>query len=187
MNPRRTDARRCSGGAAQYRAGVPAEPLPYAVLDIDGVLADVRHRLHHLDQRPKDWTAFFDAAPDDPVLPEGLALARELVTGHEVLYLTGRPERCRGDTEAWLAAHGFPAARLLMRSGRDRRPARVTKIEKLRALESERPVAVLVDDDDRVVAAAVSAGFTVRHATWMTEPPALQQALFEAQEVEGRT
>lgn len=166
---------------------MPDELLAYAVLDIDGVLADVRHRLHHLDQRPKDWTAFFDAAPDDPVLVEGLALAGQLATDHEVLYLTGRPERCRTDTQNWLAAHGFPTGRLLMRSDRDRRPARVTKIERLHILQAERGVALLVDDDDRVVEAAVSAGFSVRHATWMTEPPALQQALFEAQEVEGRT
>jgi phosphoglycolate phosphatase-like HAD superfamily hydrolase len=166
---------------------VPDAPLPYAVLDIDGVLADVRHRLHHLDGRPKDWTAFFDAASDDPVLPEGLTTARELAAGHEVLYLTGRPERCRTATEAWLVEHGFPAGRLLMRRDRDRRPARVTKVERLRALAAERGVALLVDDDLRVVQAATEAGFAVRHATWMTEPPDLQQALFEAQEVEGRT
>ncbi len=37
-----------------------------AVFDIDGVLADVRHRLHHVAARPKDWDAFFGAAPQDP-------------------------------------------------------------------------------------------------------------------------
>jgi hypothetical protein len=166
---------------------VPDEPLPYAVLDIDGVLADVRHRLHHLQRRPKDWVAFFDAAPDDPVLGEGLSLARQLAADHEVLYLTGRPERCRNDTAAWLSDHGFPAGHLLMRDDRDRRPARFTKVERLRRLQAERGVALLVDDDDRVVAAAEAAGFAVRHARWMTEPPDQQQALFDAQEVEGRT
>lgn len=166
---------------------MPDHARPYAVLDIDGVLADVRHRLRHLESTPKDWTAFFAEAPDDPVLAEGHRLALELAGSHELLYLTGRPERCRDDTETWLARHGFPGGRLLMRSDTDRRPARFTKVERLRLLEAERGVAVLVDDDERVVAAALAAGFTVRHATWMTEPPALQQALFDAQEVEGRT
>lgn len=32
---------------------------PLAVFDIDGVLADVRHRLPHVQGRPKDWDAFF--------------------------------------------------------------------------------------------------------------------------------
>jgi hypothetical protein len=36
---------------------------PLAVFDLDGVLADVRHRLHFLDRRPKDWDGFFAAAP----------------------------------------------------------------------------------------------------------------------------
>ena len=35
-----------------------------AVLDIDGVLADVSHRLGHVQRRPKDWDAFFAAAPE---------------------------------------------------------------------------------------------------------------------------
>ncbi len=77
-------------------------PRPIAVLDIDGVLADVRHRLHHLERRPKDWAAFFAAAPRDPLLPEGAAVAAQLAPDHDVVYLTGRPERCRRDTLAWL-------------------------------------------------------------------------------------
>jgi len=31
-------------------------------VSIDGVLADVHHRLHHIARRPKDWPAFFAAA-----------------------------------------------------------------------------------------------------------------------------
>ena len=50
----------------------------YAVVDIDGVVADVRHRLAFLDRRPKDWDGFFDAAVEDPLLPEGAAVVAEL-------------------------------------------------------------------------------------------------------------
>ena len=66
-------------------------PRPLAVFDIDGVLADVRHRLHHVDRRPKDWDAFFAAAVDDPPLAEGVALARASADDCEVVYVTGRP------------------------------------------------------------------------------------------------
>lgn len=163
------------------------EALPYAVLDIDGVLADVRHRLRHLQSRPKDWVAFFDAAPADPPLSDGVTLAHELAATHEVVYLTGRPERCRQDTLAWLQLHGLPIGRLLMRRDDDRRPARFTKVETLRRLQGERPVATMVDDDERVVDAVRAAGFTIVHAEWMHENPAQQQTLFDAQENEGRT
>ena len=64
-----------------------------AVFDIDGVLADVRHRLHHLQVRPQRWEAFFSAADRDPLLPDGAARLRAAQVEHDVVYLTGRPER----------------------------------------------------------------------------------------------
>jgi hypothetical protein len=162
---------------------VPDQERPYAVLDIDGVLADVRHRLPHLERRPKDWDAFFDAASGDPPLDEGLAVARTLADGHEIVYLTGRPERCRADTERWLRTHGLPAGQVVMRRRGDYRPARTVKVALLRRFAQERPVAVLVDDDESVVQAARHAGFEVLHADWMGREP----TLFDAQEREGRT
>jgi phosphoglycolate phosphatase-like HAD superfamily hydrolase len=156
----------------------------YAVIDIDGVVSDARHRLRFLDRRPKDWDAFFAAAPNDPVLPEGRAVVEELATrGHEIVWLTGRPERCRQDTLDWLDRSALPPGRLHMRRDGDRRPARQTKLEVLRRLELARPVTVMVDDDDLVVRTLRAAGFTVLHATWMTAQP----TLFDAQENEGRT
>jgi phosphoglycolate phosphatase-like HAD superfamily hydrolase len=161
---------------------VSPDPRPWAVIDIDGVLADVRHRLHHLECRPKDWDAFFAAAPDDAALPEGLAMVGTLAGAHELVYLTGRPERCRDDTVAWLARHGLPEARLVMRREGDRRPARQAKLDLLRRLAARRPVAVVVDDDPRVVKAEREAGFTVLHADWMGR----EDTLFDVQEG-GRT
>ena len=163
---------------------VPPGVRPLAVVDLDGVLADVRHRLHHLDSRPKDWDAFFAAAADDPVLPQGRAVVDRLVAqGQEVVWLTGRPERCRDDTEQWLRVNGLPEGRLHMRGDGDRRPARMTKLSVVRRLAADRTVSVVVDDDDMVVEALRQAGFSVLHAQWMSE----QGSLFDAQESEGRT
>jgi hypothetical protein len=107
---------------------VPADPVrPLAVFDVDGVLADVRHRLHHVAGRPKDWDAFFAAALDDPPLQQGVALARASAEDCDVVYVTGRPERCRADTLTWFRRHGLPEGELRMRDDRDRRPARVAK------------------------------------------------------------
>ncbi len=159
----------------------------YAVLDIDGVLADVRHRLHHLDSRPKDWDSFFADAPADPLLVEGLEVALDLAQQHPLVYLTGRPERCRSDTQAWLDKYGFPAGKLVMRGDTDRRPARLTKVQELNRLQRQGKVALFIDDDERVVAAAEGAGYVVRHATWMHGEAHQRQALTEAQEAEGRT
>jgi len=158
---------------------------PVAVVDLDGVLADVRHRLHHVERRPKNWDAFFAAAADDGVLAEGRAVVdRLLAEGHELVYVTGRNEDLRADTVAWLRRHELPVVRLLMRRRDDRRPARLTKLGILRRLTAEgRQVAVVVDDDAAVVRALRAAGYPVLHAEWMSDQP----ALFEAQERDGRT
>ena len=161
--------------------------MPWAVVDIDGVIADVRHRLHHVQSRPKDWDAFFAAAPDDGVLPDGLERARELADTCDLVYLTGRPERCRTDTVDWLARHRFPAGELIMRPDTDRRPARLFKVGQVRRLARRQDIHVVVDDDAAVVDALRAEGFPVEHAQWMPESPPQQSSLFDAQEREGRT
>ena len=158
--------------------------LPLAVIDLDGVLADVRHRLHFLESSPKDWAGFFAGIPDDPVLIEGRAVVDQLAGDHELVYLTGRPETTRGDTEAWLERHGLPSAKLIMRRPRDRRPARITKPALLRDLTADgRRVAVVVDDDPQVCDALERAGWQVLRAEWMSASDVLEQA----QEDTGRT
>ncbi|MEU0005261.1 hypothetical protein ABZ079_13435 [Streptomyces sp. NPDC006314] len=160
-----------------------SSPPPLAVFDLDNTLADTAHRQHFLEGRPRNWDAFFAAAPDDQPLAEGVTLAVESARECEVVYLTGRPERCRRDTLEWLAAHGLPEGRVYMRSNADRRPARFTKLEILRRLARNREVRVLVDDDELVCDDAERAGFAVVRARWAASSAVLE----EAQEREGRT
>jgi hypothetical protein len=158
---------------------------PLAVVDLDGVIADVRPRLRHIKSRRKDWDAFFAGIPADAVLPEGRAVAERLAADHELVYLTGRPERTRPDTEDWLARHNLPEGRLVMRREGDRRPARVTKPALLRRFAADgRRVAIVVDDDPQVCDALEAAGWPVLRADWM---PGDDAALQAAQEQHGRT
>ena len=154
-----------------------------AVFDIDGVVADVRHRLHFLDSRPKDWDGFFAAAGEDTPLAEGVGLAREALATYDLAWLTGRPERLRRVTERWLAAQDLPTGPLVMRRNRDFRPARVAKQEELRRLAAGRDIAMVVDDDPEVVQALAAAGYPARLAEWVPRPGTLSAA----QEQEGRT
>jgi hypothetical protein len=154
-----------------------------AVFDIDGVVADVRHRLHFIEKRPKDWDAFFAAAAKDVPLPEGVDLAREAMERYDLAWLTGRPERLRTVTSGWLSALELPAKPLVMRRNRDFRPARLAKVEELRNLAEGRTVAMVVDDDPAVVAALAAAGFPAQLADWVPRGPALETA----QDREGRT
>ena len=140
-----------------------------AVVDIDGVVADVRHRLHFIENGRRDWGAFHSAAGTDPVLAEGRELAELLSAEHEIVWLSGRPEWLRPLTEAWLAEHGLPAGPVLLRGNYDHRPAATFKLG--------------VDDEDLVIEALTGAGFPAVRADWL--PRTRGDALHRAQDVDG--
>ncbi|WP_405792797.1 HAD family acid phosphatase [Streptomyces sp. NBC_01506] len=156
---------------------------PLAVFDLDGTLAETAHRQHFLEAVPKDWDGFFGAAGADTPLAEGVALVLKCAEECEIVYLTGRPERCRDDTLTWLRANGLPDGQVFMRRNHDRRPARTTKVERLRKLAAKRGIRMLVDDDELVCDAVERAGFRVVRARWAST----SQALRDGQEREGRT
>jgi phosphoglycolate phosphatase-like HAD superfamily hydrolase len=154
-----------------------------AVFDIDGVLADVSHRLHYLRSHPQRWERFFHAADRDPLLAEGADRLRAALVDHDVIYLTGRPERNRALTQRWLRRHGLPTGPLLMRADDDYRPARWMKREALRELAADRTIASVLDDDPAVVEHLTADGWPVELATWLPHSSTLQRA----QERQGRT
>lgn len=90
--------------------------MKLALIDLDGVLADDRHRVPFA--LAKDWPAYFDKDRifSDPVYDEGRALIEQQIQdGYQIEYLTGRRSAVRDVTEAWLDANGFPRARVNMR------------------------------------------------------------------------
>ncbi len=154
-----------------------------AVFDIDGVVADVRHRVHHLDAGDsRSWRRFFAAADRDGLLPEGAALVGDLGDRHDIVWLTGRPEWLRDTTQRWLARHGLPHDEVHLRPHGDYRPAPHYKLSVLRRL-APRGIAALVDDDDEVVSAARAAGYPAVLADWVPREAALRRA----QDRDGRT
>jgi hypothetical protein len=137
------------------------------VFDIDGTVADCRHRQHHAITDPPDWEAFFAGSDLDSPLPQGVALALEHAAEGNLMWLTGRPERYRAITTAWLHALDLPTITLHMRPDDDLRPAPEFKAEQLAQLATEHEILLVVDDDDRVVATLRQAGWPVHHAHWM--------------------
>jgi hypothetical protein len=151
-----------------------------AVFDIDGVVADVRHRIHHV--RRHRWQRFFAEAGADPLLEQGAALVADLGATHDIVWLTGRPEWLRRTTEHWLADYDLPTDELHMRPDGDYRPARVFKLGVLRRLRP-RGIAAFVDDDPEVISAATLAGYPAALADWVPRDADLR----DAQERFGRT
>lgn len=134
--------------------------IPCVIFDIDGTLSDNEHRQHHLDKRPKDWKAFFDACGDDPchdyvlTLNHIIAVAFEtpIYRNHELFVFTGRPNNYRRQTVKWLNHNKVRYDHLSMRDEGDGRPDHVVKLEMLEQcrLTGYRPL-FAVDDRPEVV------------------------------------
>lgn len=93
--------------------------------DLDGTLADRRHRTDfYLPGGGLDWARVYalENVLRDPLLETGYAHHQQFAAqGAEIWYLTARMERNRPATAQWLAAHGFPAQRLIMKPNTETR------------------------------------------------------------------
>lgn len=118
------------------------------IVDMDGTLSDVGHRLHHIKgPGRKNWNEFFERMDQDPPNDEVVNMVREYANEHEIVIITGRPETYRQNTIDWLERNGVPFSRLYMRPSRNRRPDYVVKKEILDSLGPEKDRVALVIDD----------------------------------------
>lgn len=126
------------------------------IVDIDGTLANVDHRLRFVQQEKKDWKTFFDQMVNDEVnewCKTFIKLHRGM--GFDVYLFTGRPETHREQTEWWLKKHDIKYDSLEMRRKGDFRPDTVVKSEMLHEVfdtpEARERILYIVDDRQSVV------------------------------------
>lgn len=112
----------------------------YVIFDLDGTLADGRHRLHLLPTKDYDktesWTAFNLASQDDTPFLDNIEVCNLFAFGdyYTVIILTGRSDVARAVTEEWLDKHEVHYDALVMRSQSDNRKDTVIKEEYLRSI-----------------------------------------------------
>jgi hypothetical protein len=139
---------------SRLRGGLRVKPC--YIFDIDGTLADLTHRLHFVRGNGKpDWRAFFAAVSADEPIRHILELARDLaVSGKPIVYVSGRSDECREDTEGWLTVNNAPKGPVYMRKQGDHRPDNIIKIELLEQVRyAGYEPAMVFDDRDQVVKA----------------------------------
>ncbi|MDC1174334.1 HAD family acid phosphatase [Bacteriovoracaceae bacterium] len=92
------------------------------IVDIDGTLADVEHRVHFVQASPKDWKNFNQHIIHDKINPWCLEIIKKFKKDqYKIILLTGRTDDFQKDTEEWLVKFNVPFDLLLMRSESDRR------------------------------------------------------------------
>ena len=125
------------------------------VCDLDGTLANCEHRVHHVQSKPKNWDAFYAGVKDDTINHPVYAVLDRFTaygpTRYQVVFCSGRPERCRADTVAWLAEHHIHGYTLLMRKDGDYRADNIVKQEILDNHIDKARVLFVLDDRQQVV------------------------------------
>ena len=126
---------------------------PTYIVDIDGTLANIDHRLHYVRTEPKNWKAFeLGYVFDDPnmaVVHIVHALFNSLQ--FNIVIMSGRmgTKQGRDDTIAWLEEHKIPYHALYMREDQDFRPDNEVKKDLLNQMYRDGYGKVLAVFDDR--------------------------------------
>lgn len=123
------------------------------VVDIDGTIADLSHRLDFIKTKPKNWPAFEKGCSKDVPITPVIRLANDLFSaGHQVIYCSGRSSKARERTETWLKEHNVLYTALLMREEGDYRRDDIVKQELHEQIWAKWGVPVLyIDDRNQVV------------------------------------
>jgi FMN phosphatase YigB (HAD superfamily) len=105
------------------------------IFDIDGTLADVSERIHHVRKKPKNWNAFFQVMAQDKAIHSVVRLCNILyASGIRIILCSGRSEEHRPETVQWLADKSVNSHELKLRRDGDRRSDAVVKREMWQAL-----------------------------------------------------
>ena len=124
---------------------MPNPSLPSIVIcDIDGTVAiNDGHRGHYE----------YESVSGDKPNPNVIRLVRELANSVEIVFMSGREDRCEYDTRRWLDAYGLGKhVELHMRATGDHRPDYIIKGELFDQHKRGRyNVVAVLDDRDQVV------------------------------------
>lgn len=123
------------------------------IVDLDGTLCDVEHRVHHVRSKPKNWSAFNQAMDQDkPYFWCIELIAAMQARGYKIYFVTGRDENFREMTSAWLKLHHVSYDHLYMRADQDFREDSEVKEEiYITHIEKNSQVLFVVDDRKSVV------------------------------------
>lgn len=137
------------------------------ITDIDATISNCSHRIHNIKNGNRNWNAFFDLIGDDEPIPYTISLIEAWYkSGKPVIALTGRPEKYRSATEAWIAKHAPFIEKVYMRADNDFRSGPVTKLAEIERIKADgyEPV-LLLDDHPGIVKFFRENGIPAFHVT----------------------
>lgn len=136
-----------------------AFPFVHEILvDIDGTLADIDHRRHHVRQEKKSWPAFFSEMGNDTFRQAVWSQVKKEKVKHRscgIILVSARNEDHRNLTESWLRINGLFEGEdyfaLFMRRDGDSREDSLVKQEILDTFFKKERIVKVFDDRPRVL------------------------------------
>lgn len=145
----------------------PKDATQVIVCDLDGTLANVEHRRHHVrKEKPEkpNWKAFFEGMIDDPVNEWCRSILSNMNDTYRIVYATGRPADYEEYTEMWLRENRlrYAGSELFMRlAGDHRSDDQVKEIILEFEIKTRWDVLFVLDDRQQVVDMWRKHGYTV--------------------------
>jgi hypothetical protein len=142
------------------------EVKKYVVVDIDGTVSIVGDRVRHLSEKPCNWDGFYSRCSEDEPNITVVELVRNLLlVGYGIVYMSGRRDTERFDTEMWLSAFGIESNLLFMRKAGDFRHDTEIKPELMKQFQKEvgctnDDIAFILEDRNSMVKKWRELGFT---------------------------
>jgi hypothetical protein len=132
-----------------------------AIVDLDGTICSIQNRLKYAGPEPdrkdkaklQQWLNTLQnekMLAEDPPISQVCVIARMLhQSGHKVVFLTGRSDKWKSVTQAWLNRYAFRTIPLYMRAENDwRSPGEFKKEQIIKILNLLKPELVVAIDDD---------------------------------------
>ena len=153
----------------------PKPERPVVLCDIDGTLANIDHRLHYVKapkvlmtgsgptaiygddpEFKKDWSGFFTHMMSDTPRTDVVDMLLEYEdAGHEIFFISARPDTYRAFTEDWIVRVAFNGRRihngLFMRGANDSREDSMVKKDMYEKYFKNLPILSVIDDRPRVI------------------------------------
>jgi hypothetical protein len=130
--------------------------MKYVIVDIDGVICNLEHRLHLLEKDELD--SFFEYCKYDEPVEVVCDLLKVIMNQYQIVFCTSRLEKMRESTSNWIGEYISPHLtydkNLLMRKNDDMREDIIVKPELLKEAGINRDdIAFIFEDRLRMVEA----------------------------------
>ena len=129
--------------------------------DLDGTLCNVSHRRQYVATKPRNWDAWNAGLVNDKPNLAVLGIITSLTYYYPLIFVSGRSDDYRKQTEEWLEKYDISYNALYMRKYKDHRDDVIVKGELADEIEKEYNILGVFDDRKKVIHMWLSRGIFV--------------------------